>query len=64
MKKSVSAIDEERRHISWIICAKNAGLYCQKRTRTMLIMKREQNEAPTVIVLPPNREVNQSPESS
>lgn len=36
----------------------------QARTRTTLIMKREQNEAPTVIVLPPNIEVNQFPESS
>ena len=58
-KKYFSATAQERRHLSWII-----GLYCQTRTRTTLIMKREQNEAPTVIVLPPNREVNQFPESS
>lgn len=64
MNKSYRAIAQEWRHISWIIFIKNAGLYCQTRTRTTLIMKREQNEAPNVIVLPPNREVNQFPESS
>ena len=64
MNKCYRAIAQDRPLILRIICIKNAMLYCQTRTRTTLIMKREKNEAPTVIVLPPNKEVNQSPESS